>query len=251
MYIDVHCHLDTLKDIEGVVARAKDAGVNIIVSQGTDVESNRKVLGLSEKYPEVKVALGIYPLHGLEMSEEEIDKEFEFIEKNAEKIVAIGEVGMDFKGDHSEEDIKRQEKLFRRFVRLSIDLDKPIIIHSRKAEERCIEILEEERASKVIMHCFCGKKKFVDRISENNWSITVPTTVTRLEQFQSIAKDFDLDQLFCETDSPYLHPDKGAEHMSNEPSNVVRSYEKIAELRGIDVKEVERKISDNWKRIIS
>lgn len=244
MFIDVHCHLDMLKDLDSVVDRARKAEVGAIIAQGVDIETNRHVLDLVSKYKEVKAALGIYPMDALKMKDSEIDGEIEFIRKNSKKIVAIGEVGIDFKEDSKEHE--RQKKIFRKFVSLSMDLDIPIIIHSRKAEEECIEILEEMKARKVVMHCFCGKRKFVERIKNNGWYITVPTSVIRSQQFQEIALNYPIDRLFCETDAPFLHPFKGDK---NEPSLVVESYNKIAELRSLDLKKVEKQIEKNYKNL--
>ena len=249
MFIDVHCHLDMLKDLDSVVGRARKAKVDLIVAQGVDIETNRHVLDLVNKYKEVKAALGIYPMDALKLSDKEIDKEIAFIKKNAKKIVAIGEVGIDYKESEGEKERERQKKIFRKFVSLSMDLDKPIIIHSRKAEEECIEILEEMKAKKVIMHCFCGKKKFVSRIKENGWYITVPTSVVRSEQFQEIAKDFPIDRLFCETDAPFLYPFKSFSEEKNESAFVVESYKKIAELRKMKLEDVENQIEKNYKKL--
>lgn len=229
------------KDIDNCVKNAHDNGVDIILTQGTDVKTNREALKLAEKYNEVKACLGIYPIDALKMSDKEIDKEIDFIRKNKDKLAGIGEVGIDFKEDS--ENHERQKETFRKFVELSIELDKPIIIHSRKAELECIEILENMKARKVIMHCFCGKRKLVERILKNNWYLTIPTSVKNGEQFQDNARNVLIKQLFCETDSPFLHPDKKE---NNEPSNVFVSYEKIAEIKGMKISEVKDKIFENY-----
>ena len=240
-YIDVHCHLEMCKDIGGCVRNACENGVEIVLTQGTDINTNREALKLAEKYSEVEACLGIYPIDALKMSDKEIDKEIDFIRKNKDKIAGIGEVGIDFKQDS--ENHERQKEIFRKFVELSIELNKPIIIHSRKAEEECIEILEKMKAEKVIMHCFCGKRKLVERIVKNGWYLTIPTSVKNGEQFQDNARNVPIEQLFCETDSPFLHPDKKD---NNQPSNVVVSYEKIAEIKDMKIDEVKNKIYNNF-----
>ncbi len=245
VFIDIHCHLDSCKDVEGCVRRAEEKGVGIIVTHGTGPASNRSALKLAKKYKSVKAALGIYPIEALALSDEEIEAEIEFIRKNEEKIFAIGEVGIDFKED--EKNRERQKEIFRKFVALSIDLDKAIIVHSRKAEEECIEILEEMKAKKVIMHCFCGKKKLVQRAIKNGWFLTIPTNVKHSQQFQENAALCPLEQLFCETDSPYLHPEKLRD---NEPVNVVESYKKIAEIKKISVDDVKRKLNVSFHTLL-
>ena len=243
-YIDVHCHLEMCKSIGKCVENAVGKNVNLILTQGTDVKTNRKALELSEKYDEVKACLGIYPMDALKMSDKDIESEINFIRKNKDKIAAIGEVGIDFKKDS--ENHERQKRIFSNFVKLSMEIDKPIIVHSRKAEKECIEILEKMKAKKVIMHCFCGKRKLVERIVKNNWYLTIPTSVKNGQQFQDNADLVPINQLFCETDSPFLHPDKKD---NNEPANVVVSYEKIAEIKGMKLNEVMDKIFENYLRL--
>ena len=246
-YIDIHAHLDICKNPDETAMRAEKAGV-LVVAQGVDIESNRKVLELAGKHKNVLAALGIYPINALKMSDDEINSEIDFIRKNKGRVSAIGEVGIDYKEDLI--NWERQEKIFRKFISLSIELNVPIIIHSRKAEIRVIEILEEMKAKKVIMHCFCGNKKLEARIIENEWYLTIPTSVTRSQQFQERAKNAPLSLLFCETDAPYLHPDKGHEG-ENEPSLVIRAYEEIAKIKNISEKEVIEKIGDNFKRLFN
>ncbi|HLC31909.1 MAG TPA: TatD family hydrolase [Candidatus Nanoarchaeia archaeon] len=243
MFIDVHCHLDSLQNIERFIERAKKKRVKLIVANGVNEKSNRLILELAGKFKEVKAALGVYPIEALNLSDAAFTKELEFIRKRAATIVAIGEVGMDFKESEEKE---RQRGQFRAFIRLARDIDKPLIVHSRKAEEACIELLEEEKAEKVVMHCFCGKKRLVERIMANGWSFSIPANCVYSEQFQLIIKLCPLPQLLCETDSPYLHPEK---EFPNEPANVVRSYETIARLKGLKMREVEKEIEGNYRRL--
>jgi TatD family hydrolase len=140
--------------------------------------------------------------------------------------------------------------LFASFVFLmsidSIKLDKPIIVHSRKAEKECIDILEKNKAKKVIMHCFNGNFNLIKRIIENKWIITIPTNVKHSQHFQKIIQDCPIDQLLCETDSPYLHPDK---EYPNQPANVIESYKKIAEIKKIKLSDVESQLESNFNKL--
>lgn|SRR3989338_9244532 len=245
MFIDVHCHLDLLKDIPDSINKAKEKGVGAIVTAGIDYATNRKVLELSERYNIVKAALGVYPIDALKMSEKGIDEEIKFIRNNKEKIIAIGEVGMDFKESN---EVKRQEETFLKFIKLAKELGKPLIVHSRKSEERCIEILEAAMAKKIVMHCFCGSLKLVRRIVENGWYLSIPTNVVSSEQFQKNVIEVNIRSLLCETDSPFLHPLRQEE---NTPENVIYSYEKIAELKSLQLRDVERKIEENYKGLFN
>lgn len=243
MYIDVHCHLDLCKDIEEIVGRARKAGIGAIIANGIDFETNRKILELSRRFNIVKVALGIYPIDALKMSDKGIKEEIDFIRKNKENIVAIGEVGLDFK---ESDERKKQKETFLKFINLAKELNKPIIVHSRRAEDDCVEILEIAMMKKVIMHCFSGKLKLVKRIAENAWFLSVPGIVNYSAQFQQIVRETPIENLLCETDSPFLHP---LREQNNEPANVVYPYKKIAEIKNLVLKDTERKIEDNYKRL--
>ena len=247
-YIDAHAHLDFFDDakIAEAVDRAKKANVGIIVQSGINPERIKKTLELIAKYPSIKASLGIYPVEMLEMSEKEINEQIEIIRKNAKagKVIAIGEVGMDFSEAGEKE---KQKKNFERLIDLTFELDLPILVHSRKAELECVEILEAKKAKRVIMHCFSGSVKLIERIVKNGWYLSVPASVSYNEHFQRLVKEVPLPQLLCETDAPFLHPTKGMK--DNEPANVVESYKKVAEIKEISLKECERKIEENYERL--
>jgi TatD DNase family protein len=199
---------------------------------------------LASKYPEIKVSLGIYPVEMLKMSEKEISDEISYIKKNKDKIIAIGEIGIDLK---EAGELEKQKKNFERLLKLALELDLPVLIHSRKAEVECIEVLEKLGMKKAIMHCFSGKINLVKRIISNGWFFSIPASITFSEQFQKLTKEVPVSQLLCETDSPFLNPVKGKR--DNEPANVIESYKKIAEIKGLSLKESEKKIEENYKRL--
>ena len=197
--------------------------------------------------------MGIYPRDALKRGLEtgtsphqaadfDIGEEINFIRQHKDGIIAVSEIGLDFV--HGED--QQQIEDFVSMLRLAKELDKPVVVHSRKAEERCIEVLEAEGMKNVVMHCFCGRKRLVERIVKNGWCLTVPTTVVRAQQFQDIAKNAPLTQLFCETDSPYLSPFK---EQRNEPAFVAESYKKLAELKGMTVEDVAQNVYMNWQRM--
>ena len=240
-FIDVHCHLDMCENKEMCIKNSQDVRVKIIITQGVNKETNRKSLELAKRYKEVKSALGIYPIDALSLSDKEIDSEIDFIRENNKNIIAIGEVGLDFKEDLTNH--AKQKENFNKFIKLALELDKPIIVHSRKAEKECIEILENEGIKKVIMHCFCGKFSLVERISANGWFLSIPALIKNSQQFQNIANKIDIGRLLCETDSPYLNPDKSE---SNEPANVIEIYKKIAEIKKIKIEKVRDILYNNY-----
>ncbi len=256
LLVDVHSHLDhplLIGKIGEIVQRAKNAGLRHIITNGINPETNRKCLELSKKYEIVKCAMGLYPRDALKREIEngeyplknadfDADEEIDFIRKNKNNIVAISEVGLDFVNGESNEQIEDFDKM----IKLAEELKKPIVVHSRKAEQKCIEMLESSKNKKIVMHCFSGKKSLVKRISDNGWFLAVPTIVVRSQQFQDIAGNVPITQLFCETDSPYLSPYK---EKANEPAFVIESYKKIAEIKNMDVAEVTNSIYMNWQRI--
>ncbi len=247
MFIDLHCHFDLLKEPELRLKNAEDAGVTTIVASGICPKSNREVLNLSERFG-IKATIGLYPYDAMETEtgkaqETDTEKEIEFIRKNSDRIIGIGEVGLDYmtgkKGEH-------QTELFRKMICLAKDLDLPLIIHSRKAEADAIDILESEDCKKVVMHCFSGKKKLLERGIRNRWHFTIPTAVVRSRQYQEMAAAVPLTQLFCETDSPFMSPFKDK---VNEPAFVTESYKKIAEIKGIETEECMRAVYLNYQRL--
>ncbi len=271
LLIDVHTHLDhplLINQIDEIIHRAKNAGLKHIITNGINPETNRKCLELSKKYELVKCAMGLYPRNALKKEMEsgeyplkfidyDVDEEIDFIRKNKNNIVAISEVGLDFVNSED----KQQIEDFGKMIKLSEELKKPIIVHSRKAELKCIEMLESSKNEKIIMHCFSGKKSLVKRAADNGWFLTAPTIVVRSQQFQDIVKNVPLSQLFCETDSPYLSPYKGDERehaqtrafshatQLNEPAFVVESYNMIAKIKEMDINEVINNIYMNWQKV--
>ncbi|MBI2658971.1 TatD family hydrolase [Candidatus Woesearchaeota archaeon] len=256
LLVDVHSHLDhhlLTNKIDEIIHRARNAGLRHVITNGINPETNRKCLELSKKYGIVKCGMGIYPRNALKKETEsgeyplnaedfDVGEEIEFIRKNKNNIVAISEVGLDFVHGENRQQIGDFEKM----IRLAEELKKPIVVHSRKAEQKCVEMLESSKNKKIVMHCFSGKKSIVKRIADNGWFLTVPAIVVKSQQFQDIAKNVPISQLFCETDSPYLSPYK---EQMNEPAFVIESYSKIAEIKGMDMHEVANNIYMNWQKV--
>ncbi len=251
--VDVHCHLDEeffKDDIDEVIENAKKHKVNFIVPAGVNPETNRYILKIREKYPNVIYpALGIYPPDALtketgKPQQFDVDEEIKFILKNKENVFAIGEVGMDFKNGTQED----QEPIFRKMIELAIKLDKPLVVHSRKAEEQVINILEEYDFKRIIMHCFSGKQSLVKRIRKNSWWFSIPTNIVRDEHFQRIVKETPISQLLTETDAPFLSPFKDKK---NEPAFVTETIKKIADIKKLNHVDVINLIWKNTKYVFN
>lgn len=248
--VDVHSHLDDKKfsNLDSIIVRARKAGVKIIICNGLNPKSNRVCLELSEKYDIVRASLGIYPSDAERLSSKELEDEIMSIEKNRNRIVAIGEVGLDFhwtKKDETEK-IEKQRMVFKKLIKLSEKICKPLIVHSRKAEKECIEILEKSRNRKIVMHCFNGNKKLVEKVINNKWFFSIPANIVRSKQFQMIVEECPINQLLTETDAPYLSPYQGR---INEPSFIVETIKKIAEIKNMDETEVINNIFMNYQTV--
>ena len=261
--LDVHCHLnhaDFSQDLPAVLKRAEQAGVKVILCSGVNPASNKEVLELARKYSLIKASLGIYPIDALGLAEAEIglprqtvpinlEEEFEFIEKNKEEVAAIGEVGLDFYWAKKEETYEKQAENLRKIIRFAIKIKKTLVIHSRKAEEECIDILEQEIRNKeipVIQHCFSGRKSLMTRAAALGHYFSIPPNILRSGSFQTLVKKVDINQLLTETDAPYLSP---YPKTRNEPAFVLESIKKIAEIKKLTVEETAAKIWDNYKRM--
>ena len=254
--VDVHNHLDHdffKEDLDQVIERAREAGVKSIITNGLDPDTNRKSLELANKYDIVKAALGIYPPESLEKEAEtgehtrptiefDIDKEIEFIEQNKDNIIAIGEIGLDFV--HSQTDA--QKELFKKLLDLAKKLDKPVLVHSRKAEREVIEILEANQQKKVILHCFSGRKSLIKRGVELGYYFSIPGNIVRSQQFQITAELVPFSQLLTETDGPYMSPFKDKR---NEPAFIIETIKKIAEIKNITPEETANQIYMNYQHL--
>jgi TatD DNase family protein len=245
-------------DVADVIARAQAAGVTRIISNGLDPESNRAVLALAERFSCVRAALGIYPLDAANdvidpatwvfdfdpPDRFSVNDELEFIASQRDRIVAIGEVGLD--GYWLPETLSRQIEVLREVCALSIRLDLPLILHSRKAERETFDVVRDSGVRRAVFHCFSGKLKLAQEIAAAGYHLSIPPTVERGEGFQKISERVALTQLLTETDSPFLSPDKGER---NEPANVARSVQSMARLRAIEVDALTEQLDANYRSL--
>ncbi|OVE74639.1 hypothetical protein BVX95_01545 [archaeon D22] len=258
MLIDVHAHLDhdlMILDLDEIIERAKKNGVKAIITNGINKDTNRLSLELANKYDIVKAALGIYPIDALDRESSDggfkiepfdVDAELKFMEENSDKFVAFGEVGLDL---YNGKDIKMQKEVLGKIIKLAIKLDKPIILHSRKAERELMEFLSEFpglKPKRVIMHCFSGRKHLIKEAIERGYSFSIPTNIVKSDHFQRLVEWAPLKQILTETDAPYLspYPDE-----RNEPSYVNETIKKIAEIKEMDETEVMNNIYMNYQKI--
>ena len=242
MLVDLHCHLtapEFEKNLDEVLLRSRDM---IAVSSGVNWEDNKKVLALCKKYKQVKAGLGLYPLDALKLNEEKFQRDLDFIRKHKDEFVYVGEAGLDYK---ESDNAKKQRDQFEKIISFVEKLKKPLLIHSRKAELDCVELLESSSVKTVIFHSFTGKLKLAQKIADLGWCFSIPTAVVKSEQFQKVVAEVDISQLFTETDAPFMSPHFGKR---NEPSFVVEGVKKIAELKGLDGDEVVKMLYVNFQK---
>ncbi len=258
MLVDVHAHLQFdqfEKNLDEVIKRAKEARVVAILCSGVDHESNVKALELSKKYDIIKASLGIYPLDAVGLGHYDdvprenrilnVDTEIEFITKNKEKIIAIGEIGLD-KSPEGDCKFEEQKKVFWRCIELAEKIKKPIVVHTRKAEKECLEILESSKLKRVDLHCFTGNMKLIKKAEDLGYYFSIPAIITRLKHFQELVDRVSMSNLLTETDAPYLSPFKGE---NSEPAYVKETIKIISKIKKITEEETEKIIFSNYQKI--
>jgi TatD DNase family protein len=263
--IDVHAHIDRLSIesikpevnyddwLQTILNNAQNSGIKAIIANGTESKNNREVLELAKDHSMIKAALGFYPTDVEQTSEAELDKELEFIKKQKNSIVAIGEVGLDKKySEHNltsgkwKELYKKQQEGFEKIITLSEKTKKPLLLHTRKAEQDVIDMLESSTLKNPMLHCFSGKKKLIKKGVDHGWNFSIPVNVIKSQQFQGMIDLVPLAQLLTETDTPYLGLEPGP---TNEPANIALSIKKLAEIKKIEVEEMSDQIFLNYMRL--
>jgi TatD DNase family protein len=243
MLVDVHTHLtheQFVGDETAILERARLAGLQAIVVNGLEPISNRQILAMAEADSLVKPALGIYPIDAvcdqlpedftLDVEVFDVDAEIAFIDQMAAagKLAAVGECGLDAYW-LGEETFARQEAVFEALIDIAMRHDLPVIIHTRKREQRAAEILRHAGATRVDFHCYGGKVKLALRWArEDGWWFSIPANSRRSEAFAKMLKELPEERVLTETDAPYLSPEPG---VRNEPANVACTIEHLAEVR--------------------
>lgn len=254
MLFDTHTHLNDVafkEDREAVIQRAKDEGVSLLVNVGFNRETIPPTLKLAETYDFIYAAVGWHPHDAKDMT----NKDLEWIEEIASthpKVVAVGEMGLDYYWDNSPKEI--QKEVFCQQIALAKRVKKPIIIHDRDAHQDVVDILKEEGAEEVggIMHCFGGSYEIAEECMAMNFYISFggPITFKNAKKPKEVVQKLPLERLLIETDSPYLtpHPYRGKR---NESSYVKYVAESMAELKGVSLEELCRITKENGKKIFN
>lgn len=244
--VDTHTHLcDPVfdKDRVDVLERAKAAGIDAIVLVGENLDDAKRNLELAANYTMLKPAAGLYPAILDQAQAEEIQA---FIRRQREKLIAIGEVGLDHWVVKKESEKTLQKTIFKSFIELAKELELPLNVHSRSAGRHVVALLLECGASKVQLHAFDGKASAALPAVEAGYFFSIPPSVVRSRQKQKLVKRLPLSCLLVETDSPVLGP---LPNKRNEPVNIIKSIETIAELKGVSKAEVIEAVTENTRKL--
>ncbi|MFC1621622.1 TatD family hydrolase [Candidatus Omnitrophota bacterium] len=251
MLIDTHCHLDFKnfdEDRDEVIARSKEQGIDFIINVGASMEGTKRSLELAEKHEFIYAAAGIHP-HDADRVE---DKDLELFRRffESKKIVAVGEIGLDYYKNFSSKE--NQKKLFIKLLREARERNLPVIIHNRDAHEDTLTILRQEmgKSMKGVMHCFSGDEVLLGDCLELGMhvSFTCNLTFKNAGRLRDVAKLVPIERLLIETDAPFLAP-QAFRGKRNEPMYMKYLAEEIANIKGLDLKEVARITTENAKRL--
>jgi TatD DNase family protein len=251
--IDTHCHLADRKldaDLAAVLDRAREAGIGAIVSVGaiSSIETDRRTVEIAEAHPHIYAAIGVHPHDAKDCDVERVRQLRQLAQ--SKKVVAIGESGLDFHYIHSP--VEAQEASLRRHLELASELELPIVIHCRNAEERLAAIVREvglpSRGG--VIHCFTGNRDAAREFVALGFLISFSGIVTfrNARELQDAAPTVPDDRVMVETDAPYLAPEP-YRGKRNEPAFVRRTLEVVAKLRGIEADELARITSENARRL--
>ncbi|USD41980.1 YchF/TatD family DNA exonuclease [Vibrio sp. SCSIO 43135] len=252
MFIDSHCHLDKLdyeqlhNGIDDVIEKARQANVNELLSVGVTLDSFPNMLEMIKPYDNVHASCGVHPL------DVESDFALDVLHEYAKhpKVVAIGETGLDY--HYQPETAQLQQLRFEQQTELAVELNKPLIIHTRNAREDTLSILRNGDAQRCggVIHCFTEDLPFAEAAMELGFYISISGIVTfkQATELKEVVKALPLERLLIETDSPYLAPipHRGKQ---NQPAYVVEVAAYIAQLKGVSLSEVGQKTSENFQNL--
>lgn len=253
MFIDSHAHLDDKRfdeDRDLLIKNLIDNGIDIAINIGADLQSSINSVDLSRNYDHIYAAVGIHPHSADEADDKALEKIKELADN--EKVVAIGEIGLDYYYDNSPRD--KQRECFRRHLELAKELDLPVVIHSREASQETFDIIQEAQDGTLrgVMHCYSGSIEMAEEYIKLGFYISIggPVTFKNARIVKDVAQSVPLDKLLIETDCPYLTPEP-YRGKRNEPMYVKYTAAEIASLRGITVEELAEATSKNARDLFN
>lgn len=254
MIFDTHAHYDSKEFDSNRDELLKDVfnnNVSYIVNVGSDLQSCEKCIGLSQQYENIYAAIGIHPTDTIDLTEDNFER---IVKKYVEcdKVVAVGEIGLDYYWEKEEAQKNRQKKWFEKQIQLAKDINKPVIIHSREAAKDTLDIIKESDAQKVggVIHCFSYEKEMAREYIKLGFYIGIGGVLTykNARKQKEVVEDIPLDRIVLETDAPYLTP-VPFRGKTNNSSYIKFVVEEIARIKNVSEKEVENITLENAKRM--
>ena len=247
---DTHAHYDDEAfdaDRDALLAALPESGVGLVVDPGCDLESSQRAVALAERFPHVYAAVGYHPENCAPFVPEDVDA-LRALARRA-KVVAIGEIGLDY---HWAENPprERQQDVFRRQLALAVELELPVIVHDRDAHADCLSIVKEFPAARGVFHCFSGSVELARELWRLGWYVGFdgPLTYKNARRTAAVAAEAPDERILIETDSPYLSPEP-LRGTRNDSRNLVHVVSKLAALRGTTAEAVAALTAENGKRL--
>ena len=258
MLFDTHAHYDDARfddDRDELLSSMPANNVGLILNPGCDVETSRRAIGFARKYPFMYAAVGIHPenINEIENNDRSVFSDLAVIKELAEtepRVRAIGEIGLDYYWEKDERARARQQVVFARQMELARELGKPVIVHDRDAHADCLAIARRYADVPGVFHCFAGSVEMARELLKLGFylSFTGVITFKNARRALEVIREAPLDRLMVETDAPYMAPEP-YRGRRNSSLYVYRMAETIAEIKGVDVTEVERATTENGKRL--
>ena len=250
MIVDTHCHLyfeELNKDLDGVLSRANELGVNIFICVGTNINDSHESLTLAQKYKNIYATAGIHPHDSKDAAEDDLQELRKLLDN--EKIVAVGEMGLDYFRNISNSDT--QKIVFKDQLKLAEETNKPIVFHNREADEDIINILSDFPNVIGVAHCFSSSYETAIKLIEMGFYISFSGNLTfKNSHLPEVAKKLPLDRLLVETDSPFLSP-VPFRGKTNEPGRTRYVVEKLAEIFDSDIGQIASITTANAKNLFN
>jgi len=251
--IDSHCHVDYIENPEDIVREARERGMTAIVTSVADPERLGEALRLRRGNEDfVFVTAGFHPNEVPNYDADYLEKYIETLRGLRYDIVGIGEVGLEYRGDYNAE---KQQEVFKRFVDLAMDMDRPLQIHCREAWPDTVKILLEKEAPHVVFHCYSGSEGITKQIlAQPEWYISFATNLCFTKKHPRLAQIVPLNRMLLETDSPWLDPDTPppqAPERTNRPWKIEQSAKIIAEIKGMTVDDVFKATTATAKKVFA
>jgi len=256
--IDTHAHLNFEKfegEVAAVISRAKAVGIRRFIVPSSNLETSKKAIHLSHRHPEISAAIGLHPIHASELTIEAFQRFYSLASQP--KVVAIGEIGLDYfylnkTSEYAHYPSKEEQRaVLVQFLKLAKDANLPIILHCREAYPDLLNLLKGEGVSGGgVIHCFMGSLEEAEAFLKMGFCLSFAGNITYSGKLDEVVRVVPLERLLLETDAPYLAPEP-YRGKRNEPAFMVETAQKIAQLKGISLAELEKQTDQNVERLFS